>query len=148
MKTNLKYNERLIKFAKHLQAIKNHPEFGLYKSASLVELEEKRNTSFMITYHEWVFEELPVVFSEWYFSETNGAPFCEGCMEEEGTLAAVIDFFDLRLTETCHLFDLEGFQDVKKYGGNYLTFQSDGPEIADNIYGLLTVRSLGKNIND
>lgn len=137
MKSKNKYNERLIKFAKHLEKIKDHPEFGLYNTASLVELEKKRNTSFLITYHQWAFEELPVVFSEWYFAEKFGQPSWEGCMEEEGTLAAVIDFFNLSLTEVCHLFDLEGFQDVNRYGGNQLNFESDGPELAENIFELV-----------
>ena len=144
MKTNKKYNERLLKFAKHIEQITNHPEFGLYKSASLVEVEEKRNVSFLITYHEWVFEELPNVFPEWYYAEKFGQPSCKGYIEEEGTLAAVIDFFDLKMTEVCHLFDLEGFQDVKRYGGHQLNYYSMGPEISKNIYELVKTREIEK----
>lgn len=84
-----------------------------------------------------MFEELPAVFSEWYYAEKFGQPSCKGCLEEEGTLAAVIDFFNLSLTEVCHLFDLEGFQDVNRYGGNQLNFESDGPELAENIFELV-----------
>lgn len=140
MKTKNKYNERLIKFAKHLEKTTNHYEFGLYKQASLVEVEKKRNTSFLVTFHEWVFEELPIVFKEWYFAEKTGDPVCEGSLPEEGTVGAVIDFFNLRMDEFCHLFDLEGFQNVKKFGGSYLNFESEGPVLAKNIFDLVERR--------
>jgi hypothetical protein len=145
MKTNKKYNERLLKFAKHLEKITNHPEFGLYKSASLVEIEEKRNVSFLIIYHEWVFEELPNVFTEWSYAEKFGQPSCKGCFEDEGTLAAVTDFFDLKMTEVCHLFDLDGFQDINRYGGTQLNFDSDGPTISKNIFELVEYRMRNTN---
>ena len=141
MKAKNKYNNRLIKFAEHIQKIKNHPEFGLYESASLVELEEKRNTSFKVTFHGWIFEELPAIFPHWEFSEKNGQPIYIGCHPDEGTVAGVIDFFHLDMNEFCHLFDLEGFQNTKRYGGNHLTFESEGTDIAENIFQLLKYRN-------
>lgn len=140
MKTKNKFNERLIKFAKHLEQITNHYEFGLFQSASLVEVEKKRNTSFMVTYHEWAFGELPVIFNEWYFDEKFGKPVCKGSAPEEGTVGAVIDFFNLRMDEFCHLFDVEGFQNPNKFGGDYINFESDGPAIAKNIFELVERR--------
>lgn len=140
MKTKNKYNERLLKFAKHLEVITNHYEFGLYQSASLVEVEKKRNTSFKVTYHEWVFGELPVIFSDWYFDKKFGRPLCKGSAPEEGTVAAVIDFFNLRMDEFCHLFDVEGFQSVQKFGGAHINFESDGPALARNIFELVEHR--------
>lgn len=140
MKTKRRYNERLLKFAQHLEKITNHPEFGMYKTESLVDVPDKRGVSFLITYHEWVFKELPSIFPEWYFSEKTGAPVYERYYEDEGTLASVIFFFDLKLAETCHLFDLEGLHDVNHFGGKQLDFNSVGPEIAKNIYALLQTK--------
>lgn len=142
MKQNNKYTERLIKFAKHLEKITNHYEFGLYKTVSLVELEKKRNTSFLVTFHEWVFQELPMVFDEWHFAGKFGEPLYKGCLPEERTVEAVIDFFNLRMDEFCHLFDLEGFQNVARFGGNQLNFESDGPALAENIYELVKRKTI------
>lgn len=141
MKTKNKYDNRLIKFASHLEKIENHPEFGLYETASLVEVEEKRNTSFKVTFHGWIFGELPGIFKDWNFSEKTGDPLYKGCIPEEGTVAGVIDFFNLRMDEFCHLFDLEGFQNIKRYGGNHLSFESDAKDIAKNIFELIKHRN-------
>lgn len=141
MKTQNKYNNRLLKFAKHLEKITNHYEFGLYQTVNLVELAKKRNVTLMVTYHEWAFAELPAIFNDWYFDEKFGKPLCEGSLPEEGTVGAVIDFFNLRMEEFCHLFDLEGFQNVERYGGGYLNFESEGPDLAKNIYELLKRRN-------
>lgn len=140
MKTKRRYNERLLKFAQHLEKITNHPEFGMYKTESLIEVPDKKDITFLITYHEWVFKELPSIFPQWYFSEKTGVPVYERYYEDEGTLASVIFFFDLKLAETCHLFDLEGLHDVNHFGGKQLDFNSVGPEIAKNIYALLKTR--------
>lgn len=143
MKTQNKFNDRLIKFAKHLDTIQNHYEFGLYQTVNLIELAKKRNLTLMVTYHEWAFAELPAIFDEWYFDANFGRPLFEGCIPEEGSVGAVIDFFNLRMEEFCHLFDLEGFQNVERFGGGFLNFESDGPDIARNIFELVKRRNNG-----
>lgn len=137
MKTKNKYTERLLKFAKHIESITNHPEFGLTETARLVELSPRAPQCFMVVYPRWVFEELPVIFDDWFYEFHTGNPICKGSDVEEGTLGAATYFFDLTLGEVCQLFDLEGKQDVKKYGGQHLNFESNGPEMAQNIYELV-----------
>lgn len=141
MKTKNKYTERLLKFAKHIEQITNHYEFGLYQNANLVEIKEFPHVTTPLVYHFWVFEELPIVFREWYFHKKTGEPSFKGFDYMGGTLGAVVDYFDLTLKETLHLFDLEGKQDVEVFGGTHLNFESDGPVLAKNIYDLIEYRN-------
>ncbi len=136
METNKKYTERLLKFARRLQTLQKHPEYGLYGIVNLVALEEKIHTSYKVKYHEWVFQEL-VCFDEWYLMERNGNPMCKGANEEQGTVAAVVDFFYLTLDEFIHLFDLEGLQNIDSFGGRKLNLESTGKDIAYNIIELV-----------
>lgn len=140
MKTKKQFNERLLKLAKHLESTTNHPEFGLTETARLIELSPRAPHSFMVVYPRWVFEELPAIFDEWFYDKQTGNPICDGADEEEGTLGSAIYFFDLSLEETCHLFDLEGKQNVEAFGGLRLNFESDGPELAQNILALVATR--------
>ncbi len=141
MKTKKIFTDRLLKFAKHLETIKNHPEHGLYKEAELIALAVKARIHYKVVYHPWVFEELPAIFDEWYFAEKYGEPLFEGCTIEEGTVTAVVDFFDLTLDEFNHLFDVEGLQLPERFGGQHLTFESDGPALAHNIYELVKIKN-------
>lgn len=137
MKTKNKYKARLLKFAEHLEKITNHSEHGIYDSASLVELEEKRQVSFLVKYHAWVFDELPALFSDWGFDATYGNPIWDGCHPDEGTVSSVCDFFDLKMEEFIHLFDIDGGQNTTRYGGSILSDESDGPDLAKNMIELV-----------
>lgn len=140
MKSQDKSNERLLKFAQHLEQIKNHPEQGIFDTVEFVELELRKERRHKILYHAWVFEELPLIFKEWGFNGKFGNPLPDDIQDEEGTVAAVLDFFDLTLFEFCHLFNLEGIQDPQRYGGKHLTFEADGPDLAQNIRDLVAAR--------
>lgn len=132
------YTKRLLKFAKHIESITNHPEHGLYGVVNLIALEERVRIPYKVKYHEWVFEELPAVFESWYFTEKWGDPMWEGCDPAEGTVASVIDFFSLTLDEFSQLFDVEGFQHLNRFGGRILTLESTGADIAYNIVELVS----------
>jgi hypothetical protein len=137
------YNERLAKFGEHIsQFTKDNPhyEMGLTNQVELVALEERVRIHYKVLYHEWIFEELPVCFDEWYYDEQTGNPLYEGCDPKEGTVAAVIDFFNLSLDEFGHLFDIEGFQLCNRFGGAPLTINSHGIDVAQNISELLKRR--------
>jgi hypothetical protein len=140
MKTNKIYTDRLLKFARHLEAITNHPEHGLIETVNLVGIAHSERFHSEMTYQSWLMEELPAVFEEWYFTLRHGNPMCEGSEEKEGTVAAVIDFFDLSLDELRFLFDVEGSQLAEQFGGDILNFDSDGPIYARNIYALVKSR--------
>ena len=139
MKTSNNYNERLLKFAKHLEKITNHPEHDLIGETTLVDFVGNVRIPYQVKYQSWLFEELPVAFDEWGFGKF-GNPLPEDVDEEENTVAAVIDFFDLSPDEFCFLFDVEGFQLVEQFGGNFLNFESDGPDFARNMYALVETR--------
>jgi hypothetical protein len=66
---------------------------------------------------------------------------CQGADEQEGTIAAAIDFFDLNPDEFCFLFDVEGFQLIEQFGGDFLNFESSGPDFARNILALVKKKS-------
>ncbi|MGQ0828921.1 MAG: hypothetical protein ACT4ON_11080 [Bacteroidota bacterium] len=134
------YNQRLLTFAKHLAVIKQHPEMGLFGTVNLVNLEIKKRTHYKIKYHEWVFEELPGIFDDWFFTEKYGNPMWEGINEENGTVEAAIDFFGLNLFEFSHLFDVEGLQYLHLFGGEKLSENSNGPVISKNIIQLVNSR--------
>jgi hypothetical protein len=140
MKTNKIYTDRLLKLAMHLVVITNHPEHGLIEKVSLVDITHNERLHSEMTYQSWLFEELPAVFEEWYFTLRLGNPMCEGSEEKEGTVAAVIDFFDLSLDELRFLFDIEGYQLAEQFGGEILNFESDGPVYARNILALIKSR--------
>ena|ERR1700756_1312897 len=141
MKTEKIYIERLIKYANYLINISNHPEKGLIEEVTLVDFAGGVCIPYQVKYQEWLFEELPIVFEEWGFNGKFGNLLLEGADEEEGTAAAVIDFFNLTPDEFCFLFDIEGFQLVEQFGGDFLNFESDGPAYARNILALVKKKS-------
>lgn len=134
------YNQRLQRFADHLAKIKNHLEEGLFETVTLVALEEHRSIYYEVKYHHWVFEELPVCFDEWGYSGKYGNPLWEETDQEKGTVTSVIDFFNLKLEEFTHLFDINGFQNVFSFGGDKLNEMSDGSAIARNIVEIINRR--------
>jgi len=141
------YNERLLKFAEHLLKIKNHRTEGLFMTVNLVALEEQIFIPYTVRYHYWMFEELPVCFDkQWFYDEMSGDPVWENINSDEGTVASVIDFFDLSLDEFAHLFDVDGFQHVDRFNGEKLSEISDGAAIAKNIVELVAGRN--KNVDN
>jgi hypothetical protein len=141
MKDTKIYTKRLLKFAKHLKKITEHAAHGLLKETEVIALTSKVRIHYNVKYQEWVFDELPIVFNEWHFTEKYGHPMCEGMNESEGTVAAVIDFFNIDQDEFCHLFDVEGLQSPPRFGGSILSLESSGPAFASNIYELVKIKN-------
>lgn len=133
------YNERLLRFAKHLETITEYPE-GLFENVTIVVLEKGNVIRYEAKYHYWIFEELPVCFSDWEFDERFGNPVWVECNPEDGPAASVIDFFSLTLPQFSHLFDIESVQDVKRFGGKPLIESSTSLDIAFNIRELVKRR--------
>lgn len=136
------YKERLLKYADHLAGISNHPEAGLIKHALCIELKKGIEKEIEIAYQLWPFDELVSCFDTWSYDTWSGDPICEEANFEEGTLASVIDFFDLKLDEFTHIYGI-GLQDIKCFGGGELTEVSNGPEIARNIIELISKKYHG-----
>ncbi|MFY9309606.1 MAG: hypothetical protein WAQ28_11220 [Bacteroidia bacterium] len=140
------YNQRLLTFASHLEQIKSHPEQGVFGIVKMVALENKGNIHrelkihYNVRYHSWPFEELPVCFDEWSYGGKYGNPLWDDSDPAEGTVASVIDFFDLSLDEFSHLFDIDGFQQINRFGGFEISEQSNGLDISRNIMELVKSR--------
>jgi hypothetical protein len=126
--------ERLIKFAEHLNTIRNFPG-ELLQEVELVDMNKKVRTHYLIRYNYFIIDELPAVFEEFGFDAITGDPMLEGrSSEEEGPTLSVLEFFGLGApAEFAHLFDMEGLQDTKIYGGRVLTPESTPKDIAFNM---------------
>lgn len=149
MKTNHIYTERLLKLAKHIESIKNHPEHGLLETVKLVDLiSKKKMTQYEVRFQQWIFEELPIIFDDWYFNDTKGCPIWEGANESGDTVSSVVDFFGLTLPEFIHLFDIDGFQQTELLGGKPLSVESNGYDVANNIYELIERRRIIFGLGD
>ncbi|MES2592182.1 MAG: hypothetical protein V4608_09880 [Bacteroidota bacterium] len=113
----------------------------------MIATEEKGNIhhevwiQYDVRYQSWIFEELPECFDEWNYSGKYGNPLWDYSDSEEGTVASVIDFFNISLDEFSHLFDIDGFQQTNRFGGFKISDQSDGPDIAKNIIELVKYRN-------
>lgn len=136
------YNQRLIKFAEHLQAIKHHPEEGLFETITIVVLVGQVQIPYEMKYPYWVFDQLVAIFDDWEFSELTGEPILIANNHSSETFSDVCDFFDLNLDETS-IFDLEGFQMPGRFGSKVLNFESTTQDVAFNIMELAKSRILG-----
>jgi len=140
MKTQKLYNERLLKYAQALEATTSrNPEHGLIGKVNIADIANNIHFHFHLLYQEFLFEILPEIFSEWGFNGKFGNPLPQGEDENESTVAAVINFFDLNSDELCFLFDVEGFQ-LEQFGGEVLNFESDESAYARNIRALIKYR--------
>lgn len=141
MKTTI-YNKRLIKFAEHLQTIKNHPEEGLFETVTIVAIVGSVQIPYDMKYPEWVFDELVAIFDEWEFDELTGNPVLAHPADSWGTFNDVCEFFDLNLDELS-IFDLEGFQLPGRFGSKILNFESTTQDVGFNVMELAKSRILG-----
>lgn len=129
------YNERLLIFADHLANTPYHQLNDLIEEVNIVALEQNVQIPYMMRYRYWVFDELPAVFDDWYYDTVTGAALFEGCDPEQGTVVAVIDYFNLTQDEFGHLFDIDSYQLVARFGGENLTSENTktGVVYASNI---------------
>lgn len=133
------FNQRLIKFAKHLAKIKSHPMMGEYHCAILYEIEKGKEVQFEVCLHAWLFLEMHLLFPEdWYYNDKLERPFLNaiGLSEDDGFLSGVFDFFNLSPQEFAHLFDINNgaYQQLHLYGGRYLFGEATGEEISKQIF--------------
>ena len=73
---NSKYIKRLLLFAEHLKTADPYPA-QIHRVANIVELEENVNIHYTLKYDFLVIDELPGVFSEWYYNKKNGEQYTE-----------------------------------------------------------------------
>lgn len=133
-------NKRLLRFAEHLNSIKNFPG-ELLQEVELVDVKEKVRTHYKIIYNHFLIDELPAAFEEFEFNEINGDPILIGRNPlEEGPTLSVVEFFGLGPAEFAHLFDVEGLQNPIIYGGKILTPEATPSDFAFNIYQFVRFR--------
>jgi len=132
-------NERLLKFAEHLNSIKKlHAQ--LFDEVELFEVEDNIRIHFKVRYNYLIIDELPSVFPEFDFSEENSDPMLKDRPPEEGSIPGVISFFELTPEEFCQIFDVDGYQNTNKFGGRFLNVDSQPPDFAFNILQLVKHR--------
>ncbi|MCE3227934.1 MAG: hypothetical protein K0S32_2485 [Bacteroidetes bacterium] len=135
MKTNKIYNERLLRFADHIKKIKNHPEHGILRTVYVHAIEGKFRIHVEVKTQYWFFDELVACFPKlWSFSEITGDPIFYRLGKETNTSDGVCSFFGLKGYEAfLHLWDIEGYQKTEKWGGQILTEDSEGEQLANQI---------------
>jgi len=136
------YNKRLIKFAEHLQTIKNHPEEGLFETVTIVAIVGTTQIPYDMKYPAWIFDQLVEIFDEWDFDELTGEPILAPPAISWGTFNDICEFFDFNIDELS-IFDLEGFQMPGRFGSKILNFESTTEDVAYNIMELAKSRILG-----
>lgn len=146
MKTTV-YNERLIKFAEHLQTFEHHPEEGLIDTLNIVNLIGENNLISEMIVPYWIFDELVRIFPEWDFDEFAGTPVLKDPELSWDMYNDICEFFDLTIEELS-IFDLEGYQMVDKFGGKILNFESTTQDIAFNIMELANSRMQRKEADE
>ncbi len=141
METHI-YNKRLLKFAEHLQTLKNHPEEGLFETITIIAIVGDFAIPYDMKWPSWIFDQLVEIFEEWEFDEITGEPVLIDNLQNEGTFSNLCDFFNFTLDETS-IFDLEGYQIPGRFGGRVLNFESTTEDIAFNVMELATIRIAG-----
>lgn len=140
-KTKIDYNERLIILANYIKNIELNPKMLQYGVVHLCLFDDNKRIDHNVRYPYWVFEELPNIFNEWYYNSELGIPLLKGLGYHDETCSGIFDFFNLSPFEFIHLFSLDGNQDIQKYGGKQLAFESCGQDIANNIYEFVRRRA-------
>lgn len=141
MKTEF-YKTRLLAFANYLEQITKHPEHGLPRIIHIVVIEEplKVRIPIVVKTQHWFFEELVSCFpEEWEWSRKSFDPVLEGKGPNAETGECVFEFFGINDYEIfCHFFDIEGHQQVERWGGVILDEDSMGAAVARNIKDYLS----------
>ena len=141
MKTNVNI-ERLRTFAESLSQIKRHREHGLFRTVIVYAIEDKVRIHLEVKCHHWVFDHLVEVFpEEWGWHAKTGDPVLDAeelVNPDVNTADCVCQFFEIDDYEIfCHLFDLEGHQQIDRFGGQKLSEESSGPDISGNMFALI-----------
>lgn len=133
------YKQRLMNYAKHLKTITNHPEQEILKEITIYSYTHGYGIVLIVKTPYWVFDELVEVFDEWECSAETGDPVLKS-KPDVNTANAIFEFFGIEEFELfAHYFDLEGYQQPDKWGGNVLNLNSSGRDIAKNICESLRV---------
>src|ERR1700741_5186051 len=112
------FNERLLRLANYLGMMQKHSNQGKYGMVHLAALEGRVRIHYTMKYPIWAFETITRI---------------ESINQEEGLIPGIIDYYNLTLDEFGHLFDLEGYQLIERFGGTKLTLDSSSLEISRNI---------------
>ena len=134
METNI-YKERMLAFAKHIKTIEYHPTQGLFRRLIVYLCTNNIAIPIKVRTPHWLFEELIACFpEEWSFHEITGDPTWDEMDIEANTSECVCDFFGINDYQIyCHLWDINGIQNVERWGGQILTEESNGPVLGQQM---------------
>lgn len=133
------YNKRLLELALHLDAIGNKQECNILEV--WIEWPENYVNSWIaVKYNSSYFIDMPNWFEEWEFSEYFQEPELRE-IKELGFAGSCMNFFSLTPKEFSHLFDTDGYQNVKRLGGERLSKYSSASNVALNIVDFVKRRA-------
>jgi hypothetical protein len=134
------YNERLLKFATHLNNLQFERTLILHETF-VAWVGTYARTFTIVLYNPEIFQMLPNVFKEWRYTLNTKLPepiyLDLGTVENHRVIRGSLIFFGLKPEELVHIFDLAGYQNIEKYGGAKLRKDSSPQEIAYNIRELV-----------
>jgi hypothetical protein len=87
---------------------------------------------YCITHNTSIFFVLGELSNAWYFNEKTKSWEIKD-FKDMGTFRACIEWFGLKPEEYTHLFDVEGNQDIDRFGGKRLNEDSKPADYAYNI---------------
>lgn len=131
------FSERLLTFAIRLYRIRDNPEPNIVEVwIQWPDEDQMLKPWYEVKYNISFFEELIVCFDEWEWNERFQEPELRG-EKDLGVSVSFLSFFGLTPQEYTHLFDTEGYQNLPKYGGKYLSKDSTPSDVAFNILEFL-----------
>lgn len=133
------YNKRLLELAIHLDAIEIKQEYNILEV--WIEWPENHVNSWIaVKYNSSFFINMPSWFEEWEFSEHFQEPELRE-IKDLGFAGSCMNFFSLSAKEFSHLFDTEGYQNTKMFGGECLSKCSSAKDVALNIIDFVKRRN-------
>ncbi len=136
------YNRRLAVFAAHIKTIKikKHPRSGQYKICRFTRYVRGQEKILETRIHAWLFDDLPMLFENyWYYNHQKREPvLCD--QDQLDLFNSVSEFFALDTEEFEHLFDINGMQQISRYGGQFILDFTEADRISGNISELIKYR--------
>lgn len=133
MKKVILQTERLLQFAKYLRSLDNYTG-RVHDIIELVEVESKVRIHYKMKYDICILMQLPLAFpDDWHFDKGTGTPLLNGKTLDDGPIFSFSIWFGVGPEQVCHLLDIDGFQQLEKYGGILLDEYSIPKDYATNF---------------